>query len=86
MDSMTLLEPLSQLRHAPEQGFSDLTDALIYRGSSALVRFDKSTGRITLDPPGADVLVVLQELQRLATAQHDDEKARLVARLRQRPF
>ncbi|MNP84568.1 hypothetical protein D3C76_1839260 [compost metagenome] len=50
------------------------------------MRFDKASGRVSLDPPSADVLVLLQELQALATAQHDAEKNRLLARLAERPF
>lgn len=86
MNPIVLLEPLSYLRHDPHQGFSDLPDALQYQGATACVRFDKTTGRVSLDPPGADVLAVLQELQSLTQAQHDQEKARLLARLAERPF
>lgn len=84
MHPIALLGPLSDLHHAPDQGFSDSPEALEYKGSSAVVRFDKATAAVTLDPLGADVLALLQELQALATAQHDDDKARLLARLRLR--
>lgn len=84
MHPIVLLGPLSDLRHAPDQGFSDSPDAFEYQGSCACVRFDKSTGRVTLDPPSANVQNLLQELQALAMAQHDAEKARLLARLRLR--
>ena len=86
MHPIILLEPLSHLRHAPEQGFSDNQDAFIYRGSSACVRFDKATGSLTLDPPETDVLVLLVELQALASLQEREERAALLARLRKRPF
>ena len=86
MHPIILLEPLSLLRHSPSDGFSDSPGALEYQGAEGCVRFDKTTGRIGLDPPSADVLVLLQALQALATAQHDAEKNRLLARLRQRPF
>lgn len=84
MHPIILLEPLSLLRHSPTNGFSDSPEAFIYKGSSACVRFDKATGRVSLDPPGADVLQLLQELHALATRQHDAEKARLLDRIRQR--
>ena len=84
MHPIVLLSPLSDLRHSPTDGFSDSPEAFTYKGSSAVVRFDKATATVTLDPPGADVLVLLQELQALATAQHDQDKARILARLRQR--
>ncbi|WP_274643778.1 hypothetical protein [Pseudomonas serbica] len=86
MHPIILLEPLTWLRHDPDQGFSDSPQAFIYKGSSAVVRFDKATGRVTIDPPGTDVLQLLQELHALAMAQHDAEKAKLLARLRRRPF
>lgn len=86
MHPIVLLGPLSDLRHSPAQGFADSPDALVYNGPDASVRFDKSTGRVTLDPPGADLAQLLQELQALAQTQHDAEKARLLARLRRRPF
>ena len=86
MHPIVLLSPLSDLRHAPDQGFADSHDALTYKGSSACVRFDKATARLTLDPPDADLLTVFKELQALAQAQHDQDKARILARLRQRPF
>lgn len=84
MHPIILLEPLSLLRHAPDQGFSDSPQSLTYQGATACVRFDKATGRVTLDPPDADLLAVFQELQALATRQHDDDKARILARLRLR--
>jgi hypothetical protein len=84
MHPIVLLEPLSLLRHDPDQGFTDSPEAFIYKGSSACVRFDKTTARVTLDPPGADVLELLQELQALAQLQHDQDKARMLARLRLR--
>lgn len=86
MNPIVLLEPLTWLRHDPDQGFSDSPQAFIYKGSSTVVRFDKATGTVTLDPPGADLLTVFKELQALAQAQHDQDKARILARLRQRPF
>lgn len=86
MHPIVLLEPLTWLRHDPVQGFSDSPDAFEYKGATACVRFDKATARLTLDPLSADVLQLLHELQQLAQAQHDAEKARLLARLRQRPF
>lgn len=86
MNPILLLEPMTYLRHDPAQGFTDSAEAFEYKGAEGCVRFDKSTGRVTLDPPGADVLALLQALQALATAQHDAEKAWLMARLRQRPF
>lgn len=84
MHPIILLEPLTWLRHSPTDGFRDSPDALTYQGACASVRFDKVTGRVTLNPPGADVLQLLQELQALASAQHDQEKARLLERIRQR--
>lgn len=84
MHPITLLEPLTWLRHSPADGFSDSPDALTYTGQKACVRFDKGSGRLTLDPPDADLLTVFKEMQALATAQHDAEKARLLARIRQR--
>ena len=86
MNPILLLEPMTYLRHDPAQGFTDSPQAFEYKGSSACVRFDKATGRVSLEPPGADVRGLLVELQALATAQHDAEKARLMARLAQRPF
>jgi hypothetical protein len=84
MHPIVLLEPLSLLHHSPAQGFVDSPDAFTYQGACASVRFDKVTGRMTLDPPDADLLAVFQELQALATRQHDQEKARLLARIRRR--
>jgi hypothetical protein len=84
MNPIVLLEPLSYLRHSPADGFTDSPDALTYIGLGASVRFDKSTGRVTLDPPSANVLDLLQELHALAQLQHDAEKARLLDRIRQR--
>ncbi|MNC52901.1 hypothetical protein D3C76_365930 [compost metagenome] len=83
MHPIVLLGPLSDL-HAPVQGFSDRPDALTYQGACASVRFDKATAAVTLDPPSANVLELLQELQALAQLQHDAEKARLLARIRLR--
>lgn len=86
MNTIVLLEPLSHLRHSPADGFADTPEALTYQGAEGCVRFDKATGRVSLDPPDADLTRLLQALQALAMAQHDAEKARLLARLRQRPF
>jgi hypothetical protein len=86
MNPIVLLEPMTYLRHSPADGFSDSPEALIFKGSSAVVRFDKSTGRVTLDPPNSDVLALLQELQALASRQHDLERATMLAKLRKRPF
>ena len=86
MNPIVLLEPMTLLRHAPDQGFSDLPDALMYQGATACVRFDKTTGRLSLDPPDADLLTVLQELQALASRQHDQERAAMLARLAKRPY
>ena len=86
MNPIVLLEPMTYLRHDPAQGFCDSPAALEYQGDEGRVHFDKTTGRIALDPPGADVLQLLQALHKLAQAQHDAEKARLLARIRQRPF
>lgn len=86
MNAIVLLEPMTYLRHDPAQGFCDSPDALVYTGQDAAVRFDKATGQISLDPPDADLARLLQALQALAMAQHDQEKARLLSRLAQRPF
>ena len=86
MNPIILLEPLSYLRHAPTQGFSDLPDALQYQGAIACVRFHKATGRVSLDPPGADLLTVLKELQALASLQEREERAAMLTRLARRPF
>ena len=86
MNAIVLLEPMTYLRHDPALGFCDSPEAFEYKGAEGCVRFDKATGRVSLDPPSADVLVLLQELQALAMAQHDQEKARLLARLAERPF
>ena len=86
MNVMTLLEPLSMLRHSPADGFCDSPEALVYNGQHAAVRFDKTTGSLSLDPPSADVLAVFQELQALASRQHDQERAAMLGRLRKRPF
>ena len=86
MNPILLLEPMTYLRHDPALGFCDSPAALEYQGAEGCVRFDKASGRVSLDPPGADGLALLQALQALATAQHDAEKARLMARLAQRPF
>ncbi|MEC4025632.1 hypothetical protein VSO52_23050 [Pseudomonas fulva] len=82
---MTLLEPLSYLR-SPAQGFCDTSAALEYRGAAGCVRFDKATGRLTLDPPDLNVLQLHQAMQAVATQQDAAERARLLARLAQRPF
>lgn len=84
MNPILLLEPMTYLRHSPADGFADSPEAFEYKGAEGCVRFDKASGRVTLDPPGADVLLLLQELQALAMAQHDDDKARILARLRLR--
>lgn len=86
MNPLVLLEPLSLLRHDPDQGFCDSPTALTYQVATACVRFDKGNGRVDLDPPNSNVLDLLQALQALATAQHDAEKARLLARLAERPY
>ena len=86
MNPILLLEPMTYLRHDPAQGFTDSPAALEYQGAEGYVRFDKATGRVSLEPPGADVRGLLVELQALATAQHDAAKARLLARLAERPF
>ena len=86
MHPIALLEPLTWLRHDPAKGFCASPDALVYTGQDASVRFDKSTGRVSLDPPSADVLQLLQELQALASQQEREERAGLLAKLRQRPF
>lgn len=77
---------MTYMRHDPAQGFCDSPEAFEYKGAEGSVRFDKTSGCLTLDPPNSDVLALLQALQALATAQHDAEKAWLMARLRQRPF
>lgn len=81
-----LLEPMSLLRHSPADGFEDSPKAFIYKGSSASVRFDKVTGQLSLDPPSADLLDVLQELQALACRQEAQERAAMRARLAKRPY
>ena len=86
MNPLVLLEPLSLLRHDPDQGFCDSPTALTYQVATACVRFDKGNGCVDLDPPNSNVLDLLQALQALATAQHDAEKARLLARLAERPY
>lgn len=84
MHPIVLLGPLSDLRHSPDDGFTDNPEAFEYKGATACVRFDKGNGRVTLDPPDADLAKLLQELQALAQLQHDAEKARLLERIRQR--
>lgn len=86
MNAIVLLEPMTYLRHDPALGFRDSPEAFEYKGAEGCVRFDKATGRVSLDPPSADILVLLQELQALASRQHDQEKARLLSRLAERPF
>lgn len=70
MHPIVLLEPLSMLRHAPDQGFRDSPTALTQE----------------LTPPDADVLQLHQALQQLAQAQHAQERAYVLAKLRQRLF
>lgn len=86
MNPIILLEPLSMLRNSPADGFRDLPDALTYQSAEGCVRFDKTSGNLTLDPPSADILVLLQELQALTIRQHDLERAAMLAKLRKRPF
>lgn len=86
MNLHVLLEPLSYLRHASDQGFSDSPQALIFKGYSAAVRFDKVSGELSLDPPSADLLGVLQELQPLASLQEREERVVMLTRLARRPF
>lgn len=86
MNPIILLEPLSYLRHAPADGFIDTPEALTYQGAKACVRFDKGSGCITLDPPGADVLQLQRELSKLTMMQNDQEKALILEKLRKRPF
>lgn len=85
MHPLTLLEPLSYLCSLV-QGFRDNPNALEYRGAAGRVRFDKTTGGITLDPADLDVLQLHRELQGLASRQDATERARLLARLAQRPY
>nr|QPB93788.1 hypothetical protein [uncultured bacterium] len=86
MNPIVLLDPLSYLRHDPAKGFANSPDALIYQGATACVRFDKASGTVTLEPPGADVLALLQALQALAVAQEADERAAMLAKLAKRPY
>jgi hypothetical protein len=86
MNPIVLLEHMTYLRHSPADGFSDSPEALIFKGSSAVVRFDKSTGRVTLDPPDADLARLLQALQALASQQEREERAAMLARLAKRPY
>ena len=56
MNPIVLLDPLSLLRHSLAYGFRDLPDALTYQSAEGCVRFDKTSGCLTLDPPETDVL------------------------------
>ena len=66
MDKITLLEPLSYVCPGTA-GLSDTPTALTYRGLAGTVCFDKTTGKITVDPPTTDVLQLHLELQQLVT-------------------
>lgn len=85
MNPIVLLEPLS-LRHSLADGFRDLPDALTYQSAEGCVRFDKTSGCLTLDPPETDVLGLLVELQALANLQEREERAAMLRRLARRPF
>lgn len=86
MHPITLLEPLSYLSESPTAGFADTPQALEYHSQAGSVRFDKATGTMRLDPPTADVLALLQELQALVTDQEASERAGLLAKLARRPY
>lgn len=83
---MTLLEPMTYLRHDPAQGFCDSAEAFEYKGAEGCVRFNKASGRVSLDPPDADLARLLQALQALASQQEREERAAMLARLAKRPY
>ncbi|MNE54225.1 hypothetical protein D3C76_1668690 [compost metagenome] len=74
------------MRHSLADGFRDLPDALTYQSAEGCVRFDKTSGCLTLDPPETDVLGLLVELQALANLQEREERAAMLRRLARRPF